>query len=176
MCIGLSEILASTSRDAVLSFADGLVPTVRTALCDPLPEVREAAAYTFDSLHATIGNKALDDILPAMMDGLQDPDPAVADATLDGLTQIMALKSRAVLPYLVPVLTAGGAGGGGVDTRALSALAAAAGPALARHLPRVLPALLLAIRTAAGTPHEARELDHCRDALLPVVDIAGVRW
>ncbi|XP_026329507.1 eIF-2-alpha kinase activator GCN1 isoform X2 [Hyposmocoma kahamanoa] len=84
VCIGLSEILASTSRDAVLSFADGLVPTVRTALCDPLPEVREAAAHTFDSLHATIGNKALDDILPPMLEGLQDPDPDVADAAGDG--------------------------------------------------------------------------------------------
>ncbi|CAH2217290.1 jg21021, partial [Pararge aegeria aegeria] len=87
VCIGLGEILASTSRDAVLGFADGLVPTVRTALCDELPEVRMAAARAFDSLHATIGNKALDDILPPMLDGLRNPDPAVADATLDGLKQ-----------------------------------------------------------------------------------------
>lgn len=174
VCIGLGEILASTSRDAVLSFADGLVPTVRTALCDPLPEVRMAAARTFDSLHATIGNKALDDILPQMLEGLKDPDPEIAEATLDGLKQVMAIKSRAVLPYLVPVLTAGGAGGA-VDTRALSALAAGAGAALARHLPRVLPALLAALVAARGTPAEARELDHCRDALLPVVDPPGVR-
>ncbi|XP_045785525.1 eIF-2-alpha kinase activator GCN1 isoform X2 [Maniola jurtina] len=173
VCIGLGEILASTSRDAVLSFADGLVPTVRTALCDELPEVRMAAARAFDSLHATIGNKALDDILPPMLDGLRHPDPAVADATLDGLKQIMAIKSRAVLPYLVPVLT--GSGGGGADTRALSALAAAAGNALVRHLPRVLPALLNALVVARGTPAEARELEYCRDALLPVLDDAGVR-
>lgn len=171
LCIGLGEILACTSREAVLSFADGLVPTVRTALCDPLPAVREAAAHTFDSLHATIGNKALDDILPAMLEMLHDPDPAVVDAVLDGLKQVLALKSRAVLPYLVPVLT----GAGAADTRALSALAAAAGPALARHLPRVLPALLLALHQARGTKREARELDHCRDALLPVTDPAGVR-
>ncbi|XP_063377694.1 stalled ribosome sensor GCN1 [Cydia fagiglandana] len=170
VCIGLGEILASTSRDAVLSFADGLVPTVRTALRDPLPEVRLAAARTFDSLHATIGNKALDDILPQMLEGLNDPDPAVAEATLDGLKQVMAIKSRAVLPYLVPVLTSGAA-----DTRALSALAAAAGGALARHLPRVLPALLAALAAARGTPAEARELDHCRNALLPVTDAQGVR-
>ncbi|KAI8435424.1 hypothetical protein MSG28_003731 [Choristoneura fumiferana] len=205
VCIGLGEILASTSRDAVLSFADGLVPTVRTALRDPLPEVRLAAARTFDrsvlppppllvptvrtalrdplpevrlaaartfdSLHATIGSKALDDILPQMLEGLNDPDPAIAEATLDGLKQVMAIKSRAVLPYLVPVLTSGAA-----DTRALSALAAAAGGALARHLPRVLPALLAALQAARHTPHEARELDHCRNALLPVADPQGVRW
>ncbi|XP_014362251.2 eIF-2-alpha kinase activator GCN1 isoform X1 [Papilio machaon] len=178
VCIGLGEILASTSRDAVLSFADGLVPTVRTALCDPLPEVRMAAARTFDSLHATIGNKALDDILPPMLAQLHDADQQRADAALDGLKQIMAIKSRAVLPYLIPVLTGTGSGpgaGGGADTRALSALAAAAGSSLSRYLPRVLPALLAALLAARGSPHEARELDQCRDALLPVVDDAGVR-
>lgn len=91
VCIGLGEILASTSRDAVLSFADGLVPTVRTALCDPLPEVRMAAARTFDSLHATIGNKALDDILPPMLAQLHHEDPQRADAALDGLKQVHTL-------------------------------------------------------------------------------------
>ena len=46
---------------------DSLVPTVRRALCDPLPEVRVAAASTFDNLHNTIGSKALDDILPDLL-------------------------------------------------------------------------------------------------------------
>merc|ERR1719336_247748 len=48
VCVGLSEIMTSTSREMVLSFADSLVPTVRRALCDELPEVRAAAAKTFD--------------------------------------------------------------------------------------------------------------------------------
>ena len=46
---------------------DSLVPTVRRALIDPLPEVRVAAAKTFDQLHNTIGSKALDDILPDLL-------------------------------------------------------------------------------------------------------------
>ena len=46
---------------------DSLVPTVRRALIDPLPEVRVAAAKTFDQLHNTIGTKALDDILPDLL-------------------------------------------------------------------------------------------------------------
>ena len=46
---------------------DSLVPTVRRALIDPLPEVRVAAARTFDQLHNTIGTKALDDILPDLL-------------------------------------------------------------------------------------------------------------
>ena len=39
----------------VIAYIDSVVPTVRKALCDPLPEVREAAATTFDNLHNTIG-------------------------------------------------------------------------------------------------------------------------
>ncbi len=51
----------------VLVFSESLVPTVRKALCDPLEEVREAAAKTFEQLHSTIGHQALDDILPTLL-------------------------------------------------------------------------------------------------------------
>lgn len=171
VCIGLGEIVSSTSRDTVMTFADGLVPTVRKALCDPLPEVRLAAAKTFDSLHATIGSKALDDTLPHLLAALGDPDTDVAEAALDGLRQVMALKSRAVLPYLVPQLTARKAG----DTRALAALATAAGDALGKYLHKILPALLSALDAAHNTEYYYRELEQCRDACLPVTDEAGVR-
>lgn len=55
------------SPSQVLVFSESLVPTVRKALCDPLEEVREAAAKTFEQLHATIGHQALDDILPTLL-------------------------------------------------------------------------------------------------------------
>lgn len=104
VCIGLSEIMASTSREMVQAFVDSLVPTVKKALFDPLPEVRQAAAKTFDSLHAAVGVRALDEILPALLNQLGDP--VKGERTLDGLRQVMAIKSRVVLPYLVPqVLT-----------------------------------------------------------------------
>lgn len=110
----------------VLVFSESLVPTVRKALCDPLEEVREAAAKTFEQLHATIGHQALDDILPNLLKQLvrrrnaglttlkcchpafnsldffcQD-EKETAEFALDGLKQVMAVKSRSVLPYLVP--------------------------------------------------------------------------
>lgn len=86
---------------------------------------------------------------------------------------MMTVKPRAVLPYLIPVLTGGG---GEVDTRSLSELTAAAGECLGRHLPRVLPALLNALVAARNTPDEPKELEHCRDALLPVQEPPAVRW
>ena len=168
VCIGLSEIMMSTSREMVLTFVDSLVPTVRKALCDPLAEVRQAAAKTFDSLHSTVGGRALDDILPFMLDSLDDAE--MGAYALDGLRQVMAIKSRVVLPYLIPHLTTPP-----VNTKALSVLASVAGDTLARHFNRLLPALLTAVTAAAGTPTEQQELEHCQVVLLSVNDEQGVR-
>ncbi|XP_014262100.1 eIF-2-alpha kinase activator GCN1 [Cimex lectularius] len=166
VCIGLSEMMASTSRDMILTFVNSLVPTVRKALCDPLPEVRQAAAKTFDSLHSTVGVRALDDILPPMLQQLNNPDPSVAEWTLDGLRQVMAIKSRVVLPYLVPQLTAPP-----INTKALSILASVAGEALTKYLNKILPALLTAL---AASDCSTQELEFCQTVVLSVLDEAGI--
>ncbi|XP_023197971.1 eIF-2-alpha kinase activator GCN1 isoform X2 [Xiphophorus maculatus] len=168
VCIGLSEIMKSTSKDAVLVFSESLVPTVRKALCDPLEEVREAAAKTFEQLHATIGHQALDDILPTLLKQLDDEE--TAEFALDGLKQVMAVKSRSVLPYLVPKLTAPP-----VNTRVLAFLSAVAGDALTRHLGVILPALLSSLKGKLGTEEEAQELCSCQSVILSVEDEAGQR-
>ncbi|XP_067000438.2 stalled ribosome sensor GCN1-like [Anabrus simplex] len=171
VCIGLSEIMGATNREMVLTFVNSLVPTVRKALCDPLPEVRQAAAKTFDHLHTTVGVRVLDDILPGMLKSLNDPDPRVSEPALDGLRQVMALKSRVVLPYLVPQLI----GQTHISTKALSVLASEAGEALTRYLDKILPALLTAVYNSKGSPQEVQELDHCQAVVLSILDEAGVQ-
>ncbi|KAI4899225.1 hypothetical protein NFI96_030703, partial [Prochilodus magdalenae] len=168
VCIGLSEIMKSTSKDAVLVFSESLVPTVRKALCDPLEEVREAAAKTFEQLHTTIGHQALDDILPALLKQLEDED--TAEFALDGLKQVMAVKSRSVLPYLVPKLTAPP-----VNTRVLAFLSSVTGDALTRHLGVILPALLSSLKGKLGTDEGPQELSNCQTVILSVEDEVGQR-
>ncbi|XP_060079689.1 stalled ribosome sensor GCN1-like [Ylistrum balloti] len=168
VCIGLTEIMASTSREHVLVYADSLIPTVRRALVDPLGEVREAAAHTFDSLHSNIGPRALDEILPDLLNKLRDPD--LSDEALDGLQQVMTVKSRVVMPYLVPQLVTPP-----VNTQALSLLSSVAGDSLTKHLPKILPALMDTLSEKAGTPDEAQELEYCRSVVLSVQDDRGVR-
>ncbi|XP_076859564.1 stalled ribosome sensor GCN1 [Brachyhypopomus gauderio] len=168
VCIGLSEIMKSTSKDAVLVFSESLVPTVRKALCDPLEEVREAAAKTFEQLHATIGHQALDDILPALLKQLDDEE--TAEFALDGLKQVMAVKSRSVLPYLVPKLTAPP-----VNTRVLAFLSAVTGDALTRHLGVILPALLSSLKDKLGSEEGPQELSSCQTVILSVEDEVGQR-
>lgn len=68
---------------------------------------------------------------------------------MDGLRQVMAIKSRVVLPYLVPQLTAPPA-----NTKALSILASVAGEALNKHLSKILPALQTTLAVSRGTPSE----------------------
>uniref|UniRef100_G1SPJ5 Stalled ribosome sensor GCN1 n=2 Tax=Oryctolagus cuniculus TaxID=9986 RepID=G1SPJ5_RABIT len=168
VCIGLSEIMKSTSRDAVLYFSESLVPTARKALCDPLEEVREAAAKTFEQLHSTIGHQALEDILPFLLKQLEDDE--VSEFALDGLKQVMAIKSRVVLPYLVPKLTTPP-----VNTRVLAFLSSVAGDALTRHLGVILPAVMLALKEKLGTPDEQLEMANCQAVILSVEDDTGHR-
>ena len=168
VCVGLSEIMNSTSRDMVLSFVESLVPTVRKALCDDVPEVRLAAAKTFESLHNTVGSRALDDILPPMLDQLssstsEDEDNAtIRENTLDGLRQVMAIKARAVLPYLVPQLIAPP-----VNMKAIASVAPVAGDALHRHLAKILPAVLHALADSHdGTAIDEDLLEHAQTVVL----------
>uniref|UniRef100_H2ZRB0 TOG domain-containing protein n=1 Tax=Ciona savignyi TaxID=51511 RepID=H2ZRB0_CIOSA len=141
VCIGLSEIIKSCSKDAIIVFTDNLVPTVRKALCDELPRVREAAATTFEHLHNTIGVQALDEILPALLRQLNDPK--TSDNAVDGLRQIISVKGRVVLPFIVPKLIEPP-----VDTHVLAFLSSVAGEALTRHLSVILKALVQALTVA----------------------------
>uniref|UniRef100_A0A8D0LAP4 GCN1 activator of EIF2AK4 n=1 Tax=Sphenodon punctatus TaxID=8508 RepID=A0A8D0LAP4_SPHPU len=168
VCIGLSEIMKSNSRDAVLFFSESLVPTVRKALCDPLEEVREAAAKTFEQLHSTIGYQALEDILPFLLKQLDNE--SMSEFALDGLKQVMAVKSRVVLPYLVPKLISPP-----VNTRVLAFLSSVAGDALTRHLGVILPAMMCELKEKLGTSDERIEMENCQTVILSVEDDAGQR-
>lgn len=168
VCIGLSEIMKSTSKDAVLVFSESLVPTVRKALCDPLEEVREAASKTFEQLHSTIGYQALDDILPYLLEQLNGVE--MAEFALDGLKQVMGVKSRVVLPYLVPKLITPP-----VNTKVLAFLSSVAGDALTRHLNVILPAVMTALKNKIGTDEAQEELANCQTVILSVGDEIGQR-
>lgn len=169
VCIGLSEIINSTSKDMVPTSVPLLIPTIRKSLQDPLPEVRLVAARAFDSLYSAIGTKALDEVLPPLIKQLNDPSHG--EATLDGIKQMMALKSRIILPYILPHLTESQP----VNTRALALLAPVAGEALTKHMTKVLPAMLLTLSKKLDTKEEKREAENCNTVILSATDTQGAQ-
>ena len=80
---------------------DVLLPAVRDALCDEEEEVRDAAARAFNRLQRMVGRVAVDSIVPALLEQLEIPGAEGARA-LHGLRQILVLRSKEVLPFLLP--------------------------------------------------------------------------
>ncbi len=87
------------------------------------------------------GQRVLEEILSPLVDKLQssenDEDRMVV---LDGIQQIMAIRSNVVLPMIIPHLIQPP-----VNIKALSLLSSVAGHALYKHLSRVIPALVTCI-------------------------------
>ena len=105
VCIGLREIMVNaTSKEHVAAFAYVLLPAVRHALLDTDEGVRAAASNTWDMLHSCVGPRALDDVIGYLLARLADSDEASTDAAyaLDALRQLVAVKSKVVMPYLIP--------------------------------------------------------------------------
>lgn len=141
VCIGLSEVMASAGKSQLLSFMDELIPTIRNALCDSVLEVRESAGLAFSTLFKSAGMQAIDEIVPTLLHALEDDQ--TSDTALDGLKQILSVRTAAVLPHILPKLVHLPLSA--FNAHALGALAEVAGPGLNFHLGTILPALLSAM-------------------------------
>ena len=142
VCLGLSEVLSSASRQQLQGFTAELLPTVKLALCDRAESVREAAGVAFNTLFKQAGQVVIDDIIPSLLAEISS-DPHA----LDALKQILKVQ-RAILPSILPKLveppmTA-------FNARTLASLADVAGPGLMPFVPSLLPPLLEAMAAAAG--------------------------
>ncbi|XP_052734790.1 protein ILITYHIA [Vigna angularis] len=141
VCVGLSEVMASAGKSQLLTFMNELIPTIRTALCDSVPEVRESAGLAFSTLYKSAGMLAIDEIVPTLLHALEDDE--TSDTALDGLKQILSVRTSAVLPHILPKLVHPPLSA--FNAHALGALAEVAGPGLNFHLGTVLPPLLSAM-------------------------------
>ncbi|KAF9937443.1 translational activator of GCN4 [Mortierella alpina] len=167
VCIGLSEIMATAGKVHVSDYVDSIIPAVRKALLDESPDVREAAAQAFDTLHQCVGPKAIDEILPSLLANLQSGEKS--EYALEGLKEIMAVRSNVVFPVLIPTLIAQPISA--FNARALGSLVSVAGTALNRRLTNVLAALIQSqVNETDEDTLEALETTIC--ALLQSIDNA----
>lgn len=168
VCNGLIEIMRNSVPDQIASFADRLTSPIRRSLCDSSPEVRKAGARAFDLLYAAIGTRAIDEILPALFTLLDQPE--TNPQALDGIRQLLVLRGKAVMPYLVPQLTQPK-----LDAKTFAFFAPIAGDSLSRHLNKILPCFLLAARDVPASDVDNSELQSCAVVLTSIAEVSGVR-
>ncbi|KAK4692665.1 hypothetical protein P7C71_g4584, partial [Lecanoromycetidae sp. Uapishka_2] len=140
ICIALREIIFSASPEALEDYEKTLISVVRIALVDADDEVRETAAEAFDSLQRILGKKAVDQVLPYLLNLLRQEDEA--DTALSALLTLLTdnTRSNIILPNLVPTLLVSPITH--FNAKAIASLSEVAGPAMTRRLPAIFNALM----------------------------------
>lgn len=167
ICIAITELINSSSSDALNSFQDIFIQIIKDALVEPSPEVRGAAAQAFEALQDRLGKLVIDEILPSLLNMLESGDSQNA---LLALQDLMATKADVIFPILLPTLMAPP-----IDvfkTKALSSLASVAGHALYSRLSSIINTLLKAVidTKKTGTPDELAEVQDAFDKILLSID------
>ena len=140
ICIALKEIITAASPEALEDYEKTLVSVVRVALVDPNDEVREAAAEAFDSLQKILGKRAVDQVLPYLLNLLRTESEA--NTALSALLTLLTDNTRSsiILPNLIPTLLLSPITP--FNAKAIASLSDVAGPAMTRRLPSILNALM----------------------------------
>ncbi|RLN71944.1 hypothetical protein BBJ28_00007501, partial [Nothophytophthora sp. Chile5] len=173
-CIGLAEVIDCCTKKQLEDYVDTLVDAVLDGLCDPLAEVRASAAQAFDVLHKGIGYRAIDETVPMLLTRVNSTSIEQQERALLGVQEILRVKSREVLPYLIPRLlvtpvTASAA-------RAVSRVAQATGAVIHFQVERIFATFVGQYVTLDAESPLAEELKRAlRDVVLGVED-PGVHW
>lgn len=178
VCVGLSEVISCSTRDQILRFIEIIVKVVQNALCDEDEGVRVMAASCFQSLHNVVGNRALDEIVPSLLVSLEhggEQDVSRIRA-LNGLTGILSIRSRELLPYIIPRLIKSPITNN--HARALSGIAAVTSTTLYSHFASIIPAIITELGMLVSSDNPARE-ESVRETARSIckhVDESGVNW
>lgn len=167
ICMALREIISSASQDALEDYEKTLISVVRVALVDSDEEVRDAAAEAFDSLQKMFGKKAVDQVLPYLLNLLRTESEA--QTALAALLTLLTdnTRSNIILPNLIPTLLVTPITS--FNANALASLAEVAGPAMTRRLPVILNTLMDSI-VACKDDELTVELENSFDTILSSVD------
>ena len=140
ICIALREIISSAAPENLEDYEKTLISVVRSALVDADDEVRDTAAEAFDSLQQIFGKRAVDQVLPYLLNLLRTEGEA--DTALAALLTLLTdnTRSNIILPNLVPTLLISPISS--FNAKAIASLSEVAGSAMTRRLPAILNALM----------------------------------
>ena len=177
VCVGLTEVIQCSNKEQTLRFLEIIIPVVRDALSDDSEIVRKMAATSFQSLYAAVGSRVMDEIVPTFMVALEtgEHDESSRMRALNGLTGILGVRSRELLPYIIPRLIKRPITTNQAEV--LAGIARVTGSTIHFHFSAIIPALIYELSDADGkddTKEQALRL--CSRAICGSVDTIGVNW
>ncbi|KAJ0409318.1 hypothetical protein ATCC90586_000555 [Pythium insidiosum] len=174
-CIGLAEVIECCTKKQLEDFVSTLVDAVLDGLCDDLPLVRSSAAQAFDVLQRSIGYRAIDETVPSLLQRIRSTNVDAQERALLGLQDMLRVKSREVLPYLIPRLLTTPVTSAAV--RAISRVAQATGAVIHFQLEKIfatfIPAYLASLERQSTLADEIKLA--LRDVVLAIEE-PGVHW
>lgn len=187
VCLGLAEVMDCATPRQVEDFIDTLVPAIQDALCDPSPHVREQSAQAFHSLYKAVGVRSIEHVVPSLLgqlgqEGNDDRSSSVRERAVYGLKEVLQLRPRDLLPYLIPKLVA--APISTAHARALGAVTEVTGGLIHSHLAVIIPSVVAelaridspALADEPGSRELADALKHGASTLVSSVETIGVAW
>lgn len=168
--LAVESLLENATEAQLEDHEDALIAAVRLGLTDRSPTVREAAASAFDALQESVGQRAIEEVIPVLLGALQNRgsgDDSMAETSLAALREVMRTRADTVFPASLPTLlvqpiTA-------FNARALGNLVAVAGNAINRRLSQILGPLATAMDDEKD--EDTREaLQEAVDAVLKAVN------
>lgn len=174
VCVGLTDVIKCCSKEQIIRFLEIITKLVQDALSDDDEEVRSMASQSFQGLYTLVGTRAFDEIVPSLMVSLaNDNDETAQRHALNGLTGILAVRSRELLPYIIPRLISRPITSN--HARALSRISVVTGATIHKHFPAIIPALLLDLSEGDTDEERLEALRECSRAICGSVHTEGVQ-
>lgn len=180
VCVGLAEVIASSSKEQIIKFLNILVKVVQDALCDEDDQVRKMATQCFQSLFQVVGTRTLDEVVPALLVSMESEDEVTKTRALNGVTGILSVRSRELLPYIIPRVLKAPLTISHAD--ALGSISAATSQTIHMHFNSIIPTLIMELSSFHGVELEEEEAlreeaaRRCSRAICHNVDTVGVNW
>jgi len=180
VCVGLAEVIDCSSKEQINKYLTVLVKVVQDALCDDDAEVRIMAASCFQNLYNLVGNRTLDEIVPALLVAMESEDDVTKTKALNGMTGILGVRSRELLPYIIPRLIKLPLTMSHAD--ALASISGATGGTIHLHFSSVIPTLITELASFSDIDSDEEEkareesIRLCFRAVCHNVDTTGVNW
>uniref|UniRef100_A0A7S2RDU6 TOG domain-containing protein n=1 Tax=Mucochytrium quahogii TaxID=96639 RepID=A0A7S2RDU6_9STRA len=181
--LGLIEIIRAASKVQLENYLSQLLPSVERALCDTCPEVQDAAADAFAALYRQVGGRAVMEIVPNLLTNLEKcskmEDELEGERALAGLCKILSLRSREIMPLLLPKLLVSPMTV--FHANALGAACATISHALHYYVEKILDFLIEELATRGGGPggENEQELSYVWNAvhqLVESIEEDGLSW